>query len=145
VFRHAVLTPVTKAKELYDCNCIAGFLESSANNSYLKVQGEKEFSVAHYAGRVSYNAQDMVGKNQDFLPPDIIDTMRLSSDTVVKNLFTNQFSRTGNLIMSADDCGIITNTKDRWGAPLIAGNTSKTRVKRLHSLHNSFIPVQLVT
>jgi myosin-3 len=71
----------------------------------------------------------MVGKNQDFLPPDIIDTMRLSSDTVVKNLFTNQFSRTGNLIMSADDCGIITDTKDRWGAPLIAGNTSKTRVK----------------
>jgi myosin-3 len=87
----------------------------------------------------------MVGKNQDFLPPEIVDTMRLSSDTVVKNLFINQFSRTGNLIMSAEDCGIISNIKDRWGGPLIAGNTSKTKVKGFDSLHNSFIPVPLVT
>jgi myosin-3 len=74
----------------------------------------------------------MVGRNQDFLPPEMVDTLRLSSDIVVKHLCTNQLSRTGNLIMSAEDCGVITNTKDRWGAAMIAGNTCRARVKEFH-------------
>ena len=75
----------------------------------------------------------MAGKNQNFLSPEMVDTMCLSSDTVVKCLFSNQLSRTGNLIMSAEACGVIANTnKERWGAALIAGNTCRNQVKKLH-------------
>jgi hypothetical protein len=75
----------------------------------------------------------MAGKNQDFLSPEMVDTMRSSSDMVVKYLFTNQLSRTGNLIMSAEACGVISNTnKERWGAALIAGNTCRAQVKKFH-------------
>ena len=75
----------------------------------------------------------MAGKNQDFLSQEMVDTVCLSSDKVVKCLFTNQLSRTGNLIMSAEACGVIANTnKERWGAALITGNTCRTEVKKLH-------------
>lgn len=94
---------------------------------------EHEFSIAHCTGEVSYDARDMAGKNQDFLSPQMVDTMRSSSDTVVKYLFTKQLSRTGNLIMSAEACGAIASTnKERWGAALIAGNTCRAQVKKLH-------------
>jgi hypothetical protein len=74
----------------------------------------------------------MVSKNQDFLFPAMVDTMCLSSDKVVKCLFTNQISRTGNLIMSAEACGVIANTnKERWGAALIPGSTCGAQVKKL--------------
>jgi hypothetical protein len=75
----------------------------------------------------------MAGKNQDFLSPAMVDTMCLSSDKVVKCLFTSQISRTGNLIMSAEACGVTANTnKERWGAALIPGNTCGAQVKKLH-------------
>jgi myosin-3 len=75
----------------------------------------------------------MICKNRDFLPPEMVDTLRLSSDNMVKLLFTNQLSRTGNLIMSAEDCGVNANMKkDRWGVTLMAGNACRARVKALH-------------
>jgi myosin-3 len=109
---------------------IAGLLESSGKSSHLKVLNGHEFSIAHYTGKVSYDAQGMVGKNRDFLHPEMIDTLRLSTNQVVKLLFTNKLSNTGNLIMSAADCGVITNMKHRWDAALTAGNVCRARVRR---------------
>jgi hypothetical protein len=106
-------------------------LESSGKISHLKVLNGHEFSIAHCTGKVLYDAQDMIGKNRDFLLPEMVDTLCLSSNKVVKLLFTNQLSNTGNLIMSAEDCGVITNMKNRWGTALMAGNACRTRVRRL--------------
>lgn len=30
-----------------------------------------EFSIAHYTGKVTYNAQDLPEKNRDFVPPEV--------------------------------------------------------------------------
>ncbi|KDR20620.1 Neither inactivation nor afterpotential protein C [Zootermopsis nevadensis] len=106
---------------------ILGLLESSGKSSNLKVLNGHEFSIAHYTGKVLYDAKDMIGKNRDFLPPEMVETLRLSSNDVVKLLFTNQLSNTGNLIMSAEDCGFITNMKNRWGTALMAGNACRAR------------------
>lgn len=31
-----------------------------------------EFSVAHFAGKVTYDVRNMVDKNRDFLPPEMV-------------------------------------------------------------------------
>lgn len=97
-----------------------------------------EFSVAHYTGKVAYEVSDMVEKNRDFVPPETIDTMRLSTDPTIKAMFTNQLSRTGNLTMTGGPQEKAEEEKKeqtpaggkkkgrKWGAALMAENT-KTR------------------
>lgn len=102
-------------------------LENRDKGGRLKVAGDHEFSVAHYTGKVTYDTREMAEKNRDFLPPEMMDTLRLSSDKIVKLLFSNQLSRTGNLTMSATDCGfILDKKKSKWGAPLMADD-NKTK------------------
>ncbi|KAJ8867609.1 hypothetical protein PR048_031411 [Dryococelus australis] len=97
-------------------------------NKRLRAIGRHDFSVAHYTGKVTYSAQHMADKNRDFLPPEMIETLRLSSDHVVQKLFTNQLSRTGNLTLTSEERGAIASkNKGRWGAALVAGNQAKPR------------------
>nr|CAD7585776.1 unnamed protein product [Timema genevievae] len=72
-------------------------LEGDSKNSRLRAIGRHEFTVAHYTGKVTYDTTEMADKNRDFLPPEMIETLRLSSDRVVQKLFTNRLSKTGNL------------------------------------------------
>lgn len=63
------------------------------------VNNETEFSIAHYTGTVVYDPKEMPDKNRDFLPPEIIETLRLSDNATVKLLFTNKLDKFGNLIV----------------------------------------------
>lgn len=42
----------------------------------------------------------MADKNQDFLPPEMIETMRASTNMTVQQLFRNKLTKTGNLTVS---------------------------------------------
>ncbi|CAH1975462.1 unnamed protein product [Acanthoscelides obtectus] len=61
------------------------------------------FTIAHYTGKVTYNCNEMASKNRDFLPPEIIETMRMSENPIISMLFTNKLDRTGNLILSFEE------------------------------------------
>lgn len=81
----------------------------------------KDFCVAHYTGKVSYDTNDITEKNRDFLPPEMVETLRRSNNSVIRTLFTNQLSRSGNLtIMSDQNVPVTTGKKKRWGAALVA-------------------------
>lgn len=86
----------------------------------------KSFSVAHYSGTVSYQIKDIVEKNRDFLAPEIVETMRMSKDVVIKDLFTNRLTKSGNLTVCREKT-LMVKTKNskisRWGAALIAEKT----------------------
>ncbi|CAH0556906.1 unnamed protein product [Brassicogethes aeneus] len=64
----------------------------------LGVKNSNEFSVAHYTGKVTYDVREMPCKNRDFLPPEIIETLRLSQNEIVQQLFTWKLDKTGNLL-----------------------------------------------
>lgn len=68
----------------------------------IEIQDHSRFSVAHYTGRVTYDSKSMPEKNRDYLPPEIIETLRNSENSVVSNLFINKLNRGGNL-MSAEE------------------------------------------
>lgn len=42
----------------------------------------------------------MADKNKDFLPPEMIETMRASTNMNVQQLFKNKLTKTGNLTVS---------------------------------------------
>lgn len=50
------------------------FLEHINNKKSAHVQRASghEFSVAHYTGKVTYDARDLSDKNRDFIPPEMV-------------------------------------------------------------------------
>lgn len=42
----------------------------------------------------------MADKNKDFLPPEMIETLRASINITVQHLFRNKLTKTGNLTVS---------------------------------------------
>lgn len=81
-------------------NDILGTIRTTCKGPYIKLSGSHEFSVAHYTGKVNYDAREMADKNQDFLPPEMIETMRASVNMTVQQLFRNKLTKTGNLTVS---------------------------------------------
>lgn len=87
--------------------------------------GDTNFVVAHYTGKVTYDVRAMAAKNRDFLPPEMIETLRQSADANVKLMFTNQLSKSGNLTAPSPPGGAPKPNRDgpkktRWGAALVA-------------------------
>lgn len=81
---------------------IMSTIRSSCKGPYIKLSGSHEFSVAHFTGKVNYDAREMADKNKDFLPPEMIETMRSSTNVIVQQLFKNKLTKTGNLTVSSD-------------------------------------------
>lgn len=79
-----------------------GTIRTSSKAPYIKLSGSHEFSVAHYTGKVNYDAREMADKNKDFLPPEMIETMRASVNVTVQQFFKNKLTRTGNLTVSSN-------------------------------------------
>ncbi|XP_014249774.1 neither inactivation nor afterpotential protein C isoform X2 [Cimex lectularius] len=94
---------------------------------HVKAETDDQFSVAHYTGKVTYEAVAMCGKNRDFLPPEITEVMRLSTEPIIKQMFTNKLSRTGNVTVLVDSDPKVEKKKSRWGSALFEDTTRKIR------------------
>jgi myosin III len=84
------------------------FITEALNNRkspYVQRHSNHEFTVAHYTGKIMYNARDFIEKNKDFLPPEMMETMRMSLENVVKICFSNPLSKSGNLTMAMNEDG----------------------------------------
>ncbi|XP_039517500.1 unconventional myosin-XIX-like [Pimephales promelas] len=64
-------------------------LSDNANISWDKFSKEPHFTVAHYAGRVSYQIQGMMGKNKDPVPPELTCLLQKSQDSLLHSLFAD--------------------------------------------------------
>lgn len=62
-----------------------------------------EFSITHYTGTVVYDAKEIPDKNRDFLPPEVIEVLRSSENTIVRMIFTNKLNKMGNVVSSFGD------------------------------------------
>ncbi|XP_023311142.1 neither inactivation nor afterpotential protein C [Anoplophora glabripennis] len=80
----------------YSGSYITGNIQN-LEKTKIMVYDTLKFSVTHYTGTVSYNVKDMPEKNRDFLPPEIIDTMRNSQNCAISMFFTNKLEKCGNL------------------------------------------------
>lgn len=90
------------SRQFEDVQFIVKKFEYYKGNSHLKILSSHEFSVAHYTGKVNYDIADIVEKNRDFVSPEMINTMKLSSLHLIKQMFISKLSRTGNLISESN-------------------------------------------
>ncbi|XP_059471751.1 neither inactivation nor afterpotential protein C isoform X2 [Neocloeon triangulifer] len=111
-------------------------INSRKKTPFLQSSSYSEFSVAHYTGKVSYEVKDMAEKNRDFIPPEITETLRLSSNDTVSMLFTNLLSRTGNLVQSTVDVTTaqknmpenqVKRRASKWNAALVVEKQQQSR------------------
>uniref|UniRef100_A0A7N6ATK5 Myosin motor domain-containing protein n=1 Tax=Anabas testudineus TaxID=64144 RepID=A0A7N6ATK5_ANATE len=65
-------------------------LSDNANISWDKFSKVPHFTVAHYAGKVSYQIQGMVEKNKDPVPPELISLLQKSNNSLLHQLFTDK-------------------------------------------------------
>lgn len=107
-------------------DCSQDYITEAINtrrSPFVQRYSSYEFIVAHYTGRVTYDARDLVEKNRDFIPPEMLETMRTSSEHIVKLCFTNSLTKTGNLTMAMDSHQPEPNQNVRrgskWGKALI--------------------------
>lgn len=60
----------------------------NGKKGYQKPRGNApQFTIHHYAGAVEYQAAGFIEKNRDTLPLDVIASLRLSENDLVRNLF----------------------------------------------------------
>uniref|UniRef100_A0A8C2BPG0 Myosin XIX n=1 Tax=Cyprinus carpio TaxID=7962 RepID=A0A8C2BPG0_CYPCA len=64
-------------------------LSDNASISWDKLSKEPHFTVAHYAGNVSYQIEGMMEKNKDPVPPEIISVLQKSQDSLLHSLFAD--------------------------------------------------------
>lgn len=111
-------------------------IEQLSNNVYVRPVSTHEFTVAHYTGKLVYDASEIAEKNRDFVPPETIETLRQSSLQPVKDMFTNRLTKSGNLTIVVEEPKVAEKktSKGRWSA--LMQETSKTRVRLLRDFPN---------
>ncbi|KAJ8686537.1 hypothetical protein QAD02_022331 [Eretmocerus hayati] len=123
------------SRQLQDTNYIfdrvnsrRAYGSSESSHQIVKVHGSTEFSVAHYTGKLSYDASELAERNRDHVPPEMVETMRQSSNPTVKQLFTNKLTKAGALTIHEDEQSKKDKDKQqqpkktarsKWGAALL--------------------------
>lgn len=107
---------------------------SAAKSPFIKRANTHQFTVAHYTGTVVYDARDFSEKNRDFMPPEMVETMRTSTEDTLRIMFTNLLSKTGNLTMELEDelkAPAVKTKGSKWGAALVAEKTKNRKMNTL--------------
>lgn len=105
------------SRQLQDAQCIFERIKEHKRGTHVKLVNSHEFTVAHYTGKLIYNASEIAAKNRDFVPPEMIGTMRHSSYNTVKQMFTNKLTKSGNLTIVHESCLAMEKTpKNKWSA-----------------------------
>ena len=74
-------------------------LESNLQKSkvFNKELTDDTFIIKHFAGQVTYDPEQFIEKNRNFLSPQVIANMRDSTDSTIRFIFTCPLSSTGRL------------------------------------------------
>ncbi|KAF7992951.1 hypothetical protein HCN44_005732 [Aphidius gifuensis] len=118
------------SKEFENDDYLLEKIKQRAKTVHIKSTGHHEFTIAHYTGKIMYDSSDMIEKNRDFVPPEMTNTMRQSIDENIKQIFTNQLTKAGNLTISNNDLNVLqkkTVTKIRRGPMLVTQELPKLR------------------
>ncbi|XP_012540143.1 neither inactivation nor afterpotential protein C isoform X2 [Monomorium pharaonis] len=113
------------SRQMQDAQYILERIKEHKRGIYVKPVSSHEFTVAHYTGKLIYDASEIATKNRDFVPPEMIGTMRFSSHDTVKQMFINKLTKSGNLTIVREDCCLAAKetTKKKWSALMQESST----------------------
>jgi len=121
------------SRQMQDAQYILERIKEYKHGIHVKPVSSYEFTVAHYTGKLIYDASEIVMKNRDFVPPEMIGTMRLSSHDAVKQMFTNKLTKSGNLTIVHEHCLAEKKTsKKKWSALMQESSMFRVSEKNLY-------------
>ncbi|RWS27882.1 myosin-IIIb-like protein [Leptotrombidium deliense] len=81
-----------------DATLVQKFHRNIKSEYYVKPKSNAvSFSIMHFAGKVNYDARNFLEKNRNFVPLEVIQLLRQSSMSIVKELFASPLTKTGHL------------------------------------------------
>ncbi|KAK2879774.1 unconventional myosin-XIX [Channa argus] len=90
----SLLNEESRLNRVSDAKTFRGRLEKELSDngsiSWDKFSKVAHFTVAHYAGKVSYQIQGMVEKNKDPVPPELINLLQKSDNLLLHQLFADK-------------------------------------------------------
>ncbi|XP_047350442.1 neither inactivation nor afterpotential protein C isoform X3 [Vespa velutina] len=107
------------SRQLQDVQYIFEKIKHEIQGTHIKQISSHEFTIAHYTGKLVYDASEISEKNRDFVPPEMIETLRQSFFDIVKDMFTNKLTKAGNLTIVVDNQKTEEEKKmpkSKWGA-----------------------------
>lgn len=111
------------SRQMQDAQYILERIKEHKRGIHIKPMSSHEFTVAHYTGKLIYDASEIATKNRDFVPPEMIGTMRFSSHDAVKQMFVNKLTKSGNLTIVHEHCLAKKTSKKKWSALMQESST----------------------
>lgn len=112
------------SQQMQDAQYIFERIKRHKYGIHIKPVSLHEFTVAHYTGKLIYDASEIATKNRDFIPPEMIGTMRFSLHDTVKQMFTNKLTKSGNLtIIHEHGLAAKKTSKKKWSALMQESST----------------------
>ncbi|RXG59092.1 Myosin-IIIa [Armadillidium vulgare] len=94
----ALLDEESRFPKANDQSLVDKFHSNIKSKYYIRPKGQGlEFTIRHFAGRVTYDGNKFLEKNKNFLPTEIIQLLRQSSLEIIQILFQCPLTKTGNL------------------------------------------------
>ena len=92
----ALLDEESRFPKATDSTLVEKFHRNIKAYCYFKPKSnELTFTIQHYAGQVQYDVSGFLEKNCDYVPPEIICLLRQSEISLIRSLFRNPLTKTG--------------------------------------------------
>lgn len=105
------------SRQLQDAQYIFERIKEHKYGTHVKSMSSHEFTVAHYTGKLIYDASEIAAKNRNFVSVEMIGTMRYSSHDSVQQMFTNKLTKSGSLTIVHEPCvATVKTSKNKWSA-----------------------------
>lgn len=88
------LDDLCKLPKANDYTIIENFNNEFSKNPYYTPNKRKDldFSINHYAGKVTYTAENFLEKNRDSLPLRVIELLRSSTNELINEIFDGNYN-----------------------------------------------------
>lgn len=77
--------------------------KAAVSQKNLSIDFQPFFTITHYAGKIEYSAKDLLEKNRDYVPVEIIDLFLQSDDLLVNLLFRSRIRKTGSVMYTEQE------------------------------------------
>ncbi|KPP74438.1 unconventional myosin-XIX-like, partial [Scleropages formosus] len=112
-------------------------LSSNACVSWDKFSRQPDFTVLHYAGKVSYQIEGMMEKNKDPVPPELVYLLQQSQDSLLQSFFTEHSTEDSSGRGPSKVVTVVSKFKARTASSVLdrlsPSNSLESLMKILHS------------
>ena len=88
------LDDICKLPKSTDASIVENFNYEFSKNTYYVASKSNDlnFSINHYAGKVTYTADNFLEKNRDTLPVRVIDIFKESKNRLISDIFESELN-----------------------------------------------------